>query len=229
MLLNIETSTSICSVALSEGEKLLFSVEDTQGQNHAALLSVFVEKALEFGKQTGGKIDAIAASAGPGSYTGLRIGVSTAKGLCFGFDVPLIAIDTLQVINAAAKRKIDVFEKNALLCPMIDARRAEVFCALYRNDGTVFGEIRAEIITENSFADILENNIIYFFGNGSNKCVPLLQHHNCRFIDNVFPLAENMITLANEKFQQKQFADAAYFEPFYLKEFQATKAKKILL
>lgn len=227
MLLNIETSTGICSVALSRGEKLFFSVSDTQGQNHAALLSVFVQKALDFAKDAGDKIDAVAVSAGPGSYTGLRIGVSTAKGLCFGFDVPLIAIDTMRIMNAAAKKFIDITEKNILLCPTIDARRMEVFYALYGNDETVFCETQTEIITETSFADVLENNIIYFYGTGANKCKLLLQHKNCRFIDNIFPLADNMTVLANRKFQQKQFADTAYFEPFYLKEFQATKAKKI--
>jgi len=228
MLLHIETSTSVCSVALSEQERLLFSIADVQGQNHAALLSVFVEKALSFAKNAEKKIEAIAISAGPGSYTGLRIGVATAKGLCFGFDIPLIAVDTLQIMNVCAKQQIENNEENILLCPMIDARRAEVFCALYKYDGTVFQQVKAEIITETSFSDILENKIIYFFGNGAQKCKSLLNHPNCRFIENIFPLAKNMILLANEKLQQKEFADLAYFEPFYLKEFQATKAKTIL-
>jgi len=236
MLLNIETSTAVCSVALSQGEKLLFNISDMQGQNHAALLSEFVQKALDFVKNANGKIDAIAVSGGPGSYTGLRIGVSTAKGLCFGFGIPMIAVDSLKVLVSALKNSKENFNNennffgsnhSVLFCPMIDARRMEVFCALYRYDGTIFREVRAEIITEKSFADVLENNIIYFFGNGAQKCKSVLQHPNCRFIDNIFPLAENMISLANEKFITCQFADTAYFEPFYLKEFQATKPKKI--
>ena len=227
MLLNIETTTDFCSVSLSDSDKVLLNVADSQGQNHASLLSVFVQQALNYAKSEGRKIDAIAVSAGPGSYTGLRIGVSTAKGLCFGFNIPLIAIETLQIMNVTAMQNIDKSDENILLCPMIDARRMEVFCALYKSDGTIFNEIKAEIITENSFADVLKNNIIYFIGTGANKCKPLLQHQNCRFIDNIFPLAENMISLSNEKFQQKIFEDITYFEPFYLKEFQATKAKKM--
>lgn len=225
MLLNIDTSTDYCSVALNDGDQLLFNISDTQVRNHASLLSIFVQKALDFAKSNCAKIDAIAVSAGPGSYTGLRIGVSTAKGLCFGLNIPLISIDTLQIINISAKSKINTAYENILLCPMIDARRMEVFCALYKYDGTIFSEIKAEIITENSFADIVKNHTIYFFGTGADKCKTLLHHHNYRFIDNIYPLAENMISLSNRKFQQKTFEDIAYFEPYYLKEFQATKAK----
>ncbi|MCL2596166.1 MAG: tRNA (adenosine(37)-N6)-threonylcarbamoyltransferase complex dimerization subunit type 1 TsaB [Paludibacter sp.] len=225
MLLNIETSTDFCSVALNNNDKLLFSTADERGQNHASLLSDFVQKALNFAKSNGEKIDAIAVSAGPGSYTGLRIGIATAKGLCFGLNVPMIAVDTLQIMNNATKGEIDSTDKNILLCPMIDARRMEVYCALYNFDKTIIGEIKAEIITENSFAEVLKDHTIYFFGTGIEKCKTVLKHSNCRYIECIFPFAENMISLSYGKFQQKIFEDIAYFEPFYLKEFQATKAK----
>ncbi|MDD4970637.1 MAG: tRNA (adenosine(37)-N6)-threonylcarbamoyltransferase complex dimerization subunit type 1 TsaB [Paludibacter sp.] len=221
IILNIETSTNVCSVALSEDSACLFSKSNADGMNHAALLSVFIAEALEVLKSEDKKLDAIAVSSGPGSYTGLRIGVSTAKGLCYGYGIPLIAVSTLEVLTVQALNLAE--EKgNALFCPMIDARRMEVYAAFYNAEGVIQREIAADIIDPESYAGILEKQPVYFFGNGANKCKTTLTHSNARFIDNLVPLAINMIPFAEHAFTEKQFVDTAYFEPFYLKEFQTT-------
>jgi tRNA threonylcarbamoyladenosine biosynthesis protein TsaB len=225
MILHIETSTNVCSVALSEGSTVVFNIADERGQNHAALLSTFIGEALQVLKAQGKKLDAVAVSAGPGSYTGLRIGVSTAKSLCFGYNIPLIAVDTLQVMVIQAIKKVEKSDENALFCAMIDARRMEVYHALYQEDGAIFSAAQATIIDENSFADLLKVTKMHFFGNGADKCKAVLTHPNAHFLENIAPLAENMLTLANQKFMAKDFVDTAYFEPFYLKEFQATVPK----
>lgn len=226
IILHIETSTNVCSVALSEGESCLFSISNSEGLNHAALLSSFIEKALnQLGSR---KPDAVAVSSGPGSYTGLRIGVSTAKGLCFGYGIPLIAVDTLRIMSIPAIKKVNNAPENALFCPMIDARRMEVYDALFQKDGTMVQEVKADIIDENSFADLLQSHTVYFLGNGAEKCKSVLTHPNAHFIENIYPLAENMIELANKAFESNKFVDTAYYEPFYLKEFQATTPKKVI-
>lgn len=224
IILHIETSTNVCSVALSENGTCLFSKSNAEGMNHAALLSVFIAEALEVLKSTGKHPDAVAVSSGPGSYTGLRIGVSTAKGLCYGYEIPLIAISTLEVLTAQALQVTKNVE-NALFCPMIDARRMEVYAAFYDAKGSIKREISADIITSDSYADILASQPVYFFGNGADKCKTTLIHSNARFIDNLVPLAENMISFAEQAFSEKKFVDVAYFEPFYLKEFQTTAPK----
>jgi len=224
IILHIETSTNICSIAVSENGQCLFSKSDSEGMNHAALLSVFIAEAMEFLKSTSKKPDAVAVSSGPGSYTGLRIGVSTAKGLCYGLDIPLIAVSTLEVLTAYALQ-ITETTANSLFCPMIDARRMEVYAAIYNQEGIIQREISADIIDENSYSEILESHIVYFFGNGAEKCKTTLTHPNARFIDGMYPLAENMIVLAEKAYNEKKFVDVAYFEPFYLKEFYTTAAK----
>ena len=224
IILHIETSTNICSIAVSENGQCLFSKSDSEGMNHAALLSVFIAEAMEFLKSTSKKPDAVAVSSGPGSYTGLRIGVSTAKGLCYGLDIPLIAVSTLEVLTANALQITDT-ATNSLFCPMIDARRMEVYAAIYNQEGIIQREISADIIDENSYSEILESHIVYFFGNGAEKCKATLTHPNARFIDGMYPLAENMIVLAEKAYNEKKFVDVAYFEPFYLKEFYTTAAK----
>jgi tRNA threonylcarbamoyladenosine biosynthesis protein TsaB len=224
LILHIETSTNICSIAVSENGQCLFSKSDSEGMNHAALLSVFIAEAMEFLKSTSKKPDAVAVSSGPGSYTGLRIGVSTAKGLCYGLDIPLIAVSTLEVLTANALQ-ITETTANSLFCPMIDARRMEVYAAIYNQEGIIQREISADIIDENSYNEILESHIVYFFGNGAEKCKATLTHVNARFIDGMYPLAENMIVLAEKAYNEKKFVDVAYFEPFYLKEFYTTAAK----
>ena len=229
ILLHIETSTNVCSVALSEDITCLFFKSNADGMNHAALLSVFIAEAMEVLKSTDKKLDAVAVSSGPGSYTGLRIGVSTAKGLCYGYGIPLISVSTLEVLTVQALLLVPD-KDNALFCPMIDARRMEVYAAFYNGQGVLQREISADIITPDSYAEQLENNPVYFFGNGADKCKSTLTHPNARFIDQLVPLAENMIAFGVKAFTEKQFADTAYFEPFYLKEFQTTaKSPKKLI
>jgi len=226
IILHIETSTNVCSIALSNNETCILSKSNADGMNHAALLSVFIAEALEVLNVAGKKLDAVAVSSGPGSYTGLRIGVSTAKGLCYGLEIPLIAVSTLEILTAQALNKIENKE-NALFCPMIDARRMEVYSAFYNSKGEIKREISADIITSDSYAELLAAQPVYFFGNGSEKCRSTLIHPNARFIDNMFPLAENMIQFIMKAFEEKKFVDVAYFEPFYLKEFQTTTPKKL--
>lgn len=224
LILHIETSTNVCSVAVSENGKCVFSKLNDEGQNHAALLSLFIADAMKSIATKSQKLDAVAVSSGPGSYTGLRIGVSTAKGLCYGFGIPLIAVSTLEVLTAHATETVGKIE-NALFCPMIDARRMEVYAAFYNSVGDIQREIAADIIDENSYAEMLKQQVIYFFGNGADKLKTTLTHANVRFIDQLFPNAENMIALAEKAFQEQKFVDVAYFEPFYLKEFQTTAPK----
>jgi len=221
IILHIETSTNVCSVALSENATCLFSTSNADGMNHAALLSGFIAEALEALKPMNKKLDAIAVSSGPGSYTGLRIGVSTAKGLCYGYGIPLIAVSTLEVLTVQALQLAEDKE-NALFCPMIDARRMEVYAAFYNGDGAIQREISADIIDADSYAEILAVQPVYFFGNGADKCKATLTHPNARFLDHLVPLAVNMIPFAERAFIEKHFVDTAYFEPFYLKEFQTT-------
>jgi tRNA threonylcarbamoyladenosine biosynthesis protein TsaB len=225
IILNIETSTNVCSIAINEGPNLLFKASDTDGMNHAALLSVFIEQGMDLLKSMNKQLDAVSVSSGPGSYTGLRIGVSTAKGLCYGLDIPLISISTLEVLTAQAL-KIESVERTALFCPMIDARRMEVYAALYNSKGEIQREIAPDIIDETSYSNFLEKQTVYFFGNGADKCKTTLSHPSAKFIDNLIPLAENMISFSNPKYEQKEFVDLAYFEPFYLKEFQTTTPKQ---
>lgn len=227
LILHIETSTSVCSVALSENGVCLLQKINAEGQNHAKLLSLFIDEILTLVKKEGKKIDAVSISQGPGSYTGLRIGTATAKGLCYGMDIPLIAIDTLQIMAHGAMRTEQIPE-NALLCPMIDARRMEVYNAFYTAKLERVGNVEATIVDENTFADQLQANAIYFCGNGADKCQHIILHENARFVAGINPEAIDMIALAEAKYAAKDFADIAYFDPFYLKEFQATVSKKNL-
>jgi len=226
ILLHIETSTNVCSVALSKSGTCIFSKSNADGMNHAALLSVFIAEALEVLKSQGKSLNAVAVSSGPGSYTGLRIGVSTAKGLCYGLDIPLIAVSTLEVLAAEALKSFEGNE-NVLFCPMIDARRMEVYSAFYDSKLNLKREISADIIDSDSYSEILSTQPVYFFGNGAEKCKTTLTHSNARFIENLVPLATNMISLAEKAYSEQKFVDTAYFEPFYLKEFQTTTAKPI--
>jgi len=216
-ILNIETATKNCSVALSkDGETLLCKEIAEQGYSHAEKLHVFIEDIL---KETGinfQQIKAVAISKGPGSYTGLRIGVSTAKGLCYALGVPLISVDTLQVL---AKQ---VSVANGLIVPMIDARRMEVYSAVFDSNHTKIMEVQAEVLTENSYADIAEN--IYFIGDCQEKCQTVLTKDTFTFLPEiVYPSAKEMSALSFEKFTKKDFEDVAYFEPFYLKDFMLPK------
>lgn len=223
-ILHIETSTNVCSVAVSTNGKCLFSLSDNLGQNHASLLSPFIQKAVEEIKNKNLKIDAIAVSSGPGSYTGLRIGVSTAKGLCYGYGIPLLAISTLEILCIEALKNAKIND-NVLLCPMIDARRMEVYTAVYSKELNVVTPVSAMIVDESAFADLLEKQPVYFFGNGAEKCKTVLTHPNAFFIGGIEPMAESMISIAEKYYTEKKFVDVAYYEPFYLKEFQVTTPK----
>ncbi|MCC8155567.1 MAG: tRNA (adenosine(37)-N6)-threonylcarbamoyltransferase complex dimerization subunit type 1 TsaB [Tannerellaceae bacterium] len=227
-IIHIETSTNVCSVALSVDNKVLFEKVSFEGPSHAALAGVFVEEAIRCLKEKNLKPDAIAVSGGPGSYTGLRIGVSLAKGLCFGYDIPLIPIHTLEIITSQAICE-NKSNPDYLYCPMLDARRMEVYSALYDVNLQPVRQTEAEIIDETSYAELLSGQKICFFGNGAEKCKPVITSPNALFIDKVVPLATNMVELAEKAFQKKQFADTAYYDPFYLKDFVATVAKNKVL
>ncbi len=224
-ILNIETSTSVCSVAITHNGEPIVTRMNADGHNHAKLLPLFIEEILAECKAKGLQIDAVALSQGPGSYTGLRIGTATAKGLCYGLNVPLLPIDTLQVICAAAQAQNKQQMADAFMIPMIDARRMEVYCALYDAQGKRQTEVEAKIIDAHAFADILADHRIAFFGDGAAKCQGVITHPNALFIDNIVPLASCMGALAEAAYQAQQFADVAYFDPFYLKEYQAVVSK----
>jgi tRNA threonylcarbamoyladenosine biosynthesis protein TsaB len=251
-ILNIETSTTVCSVALVNGQELIYNKVETDNPSHAALVGVFTSEALKEMKSKGLKLDAVAVSCGPGSYTGLRIGVSFAKGLCFGEDIPLIAIPTLRVMAEGAKAALaeeGIQSPDALLCPMIDARRMEVYAALYKQDGTEVRGAAADILEdENPYAEYLEKGEVFFFGNGMDKCKTRVANGTilfidgdpgfcgteviggtARFIDGINPLAQYMAPLAQAAYERGEFENVAYYEPFYLKEFQATVAKNKVL
>lgn len=223
-ILHIETSTDVCSVALSEDGAILFTKEDFDGPQHAVTLGVFIDEVLSMADSHAKPIDAVALSCGPGSYTGLRIGASMAKGICYGRNLPLIALPTLKVMSVPILL-MDEFPEDALLCPMIDARRMEVYAAIYDRALNPVKEVSADIITADSYAEYLREHPVYFFGNGAAKCKEVITHQNARFIDGIQPLARWMFPLADRAFLDGTFQDVAYFEPFYLKEFVATVAK----
>ena len=227
-ILHIETSTAVCSVAVSQDTDVIFKKEEFKGPSHAVLLGVFVDEALSFIDSHGIPLDAVAVSCGPGSYTGLRIGVSMAKGVCYGRSVPMIAIPTLKVLCVPVLLHQDIPE-DALLCPMIDARRMEVYSAIYSKGLEEKKGISADVIDENSYKEFLDKHPVYFFGDGAEKCKSKIKHPNAHYIDNIDPLASAMMPLAEKSFWIEDFVDVAYFEPFYLKEFVATKPKKNLL
>ena len=227
-ILHIETSTSACSVAVSEDGQNVFTKEDLKGPSHAVSLGVFVDEALSFADSHAMPLDAVAVSCGPGSYTGLRIGVSMAKGICYGRDLPLIGIPTLKVQCVPVLLYHDELPEDALLCPMIDARRMEVYAAIYDRALKTVRDISADIIDETSYTEFLVKQPVYFFGDGAAKCKTKITHPNARFIDDIRPLASMMCPLAEKAIAENDFKDVAYFEPFYLKEFVASKPKKLL-
>ncbi len=227
-ILNIETSTNVCSVAVSQDGSCIFNKEDHEGPNHAVILGVFVQEALSFIDSHAIPLDAVAVSCGPGSYTGLRIGLSMAKGICYGRDVKLIAIPTLELMCVPLLLGEKINEENALLCPMIDARRMEVYSQFFDRALKEVRSINADIVENNTYDDILSQQPVYFFGNGAEKCHEVLTHHNAHIIEGIVPLAKNMYPLAEKRMANEQFEDVAYFVPFYLKDFVAKEAKKLL-
>lgn len=221
-ILSIETATNVCSVALHQNAELLGHQELFVEKSHSRLLTVVIDELISHCGMSLKDLDAIAVSEGPGSYTGLRIGVSTAKGLCYSLGIPLLGVSTLE----ALLRSVQPFISNSsLLCPMIDARRMEVYCLLANEKGEVIEPVHAEIIDENSFKDQLEDKKIVFFGNGSDKCQQVIASPNASYVDSVTPNAKNIGKIAADKYLNQEFVDLAYFEPFYLKDFRPTQPK----
>ena len=226
-ILHIETSTDVCSVAVSEDSQVIFQQEDHSGPNHAERLGTMVDEALSFTDNHAIPFDAVAVSGGPGSYTGLRIGVSMAKGICYGRDLKLIAVPTLELLCVPVLLR-EIPEEDALLCPMLDARRMEVYAGIYDRALRPVREIRADIVTAETYKDYLDAHPIHFFGNGAGKCMDTISHPNAHLIEGIEPLAKWMQPLAERRFLNEQFEDVAYYVPFYLKDFVAKKAKDLL-
>ncbi len=230
IILNIETSTEVCSVALSENDKLIFLKENLIANMHATALTILIQDTLKATQIDIKKIAAIAVSQGPGSYTGLRIGVSTAKGLAYGLNIPLIAVNPMHALTHGAIQTIDYeLYSNDLFIPMLDARRMEVYSAIYDKDFNEIQPVQADILTPDSFGNLLQSRRCFFFGNGAGKFMELLKNDNAYFIDNIYTSSANMCRFAYQHFVQKNFVDVAYFEPFYLKDFVATISNKQLL
>jgi tRNA threonylcarbamoyladenosine biosynthesis protein TsaB len=236
LILNIETATTVCSVALAKDGELICLKEINNGYTHAENLTVFIEELVKEANIKFADLDAIAVSKGPGSYTGLRIGVSTAKGLCYALGKPLVAVQTLKSIifqYKSSKFKVQSSKSNVetslnpLFCPMLDARRMEVYCALYDVELSEISPVEAKVIDENSFEEYLKKTSIYFFGDGAAKCREKIgSNANAVFIDNVVPSAAAMISFSEAAFNTGEFEDVAYFEPYYLKDFVAGPKKK---
>jgi len=228
-LLLIESGTNVCSIAIAIDEKIAGLKESADEKAHAAQLTVFIDQLV---KETGLSImqlDAVVISKGPGSYTGLRIGVSVAKGICYAAEKPLISISSLDSMTHGASMLFkSAVEKNGIdyLCPMIDARRMEVYTALYDSHLNRASQVEALIIDDSSFKERLQTNKILFFGNGASKCKKIINHPNAFFIDDFSPSAQYMVPLAMNAFANQAFEDVAYFEPYYLKDFVATKSQK---
>lgn len=229
LILNIESSTEVCSVALAKDGELICHSEQITGSRHSELLTVFIESVFREAGFEPFQTDAVAVGKGPGSYTGLRIGVSAAKGICYAIDKPLIAISTLEAMADHAFNHSDLFGiengSDYLFCPMIDARRMEVYCALYNSRGECVEPVSARIIDKESFGHLLRSGIICFFGNGAEKCKNHLNHPNALFLGPEKASARFMCKLADKRYNNNQFEDVAYFEPFYLKDFVATVSK----
>ena len=229
-ILNIETSTDVCSVALTSEGQVLDHRENYDGQTHATMLSQYVKEMLDYARSREMKPDAIAVSIGPGSYTGLRIGLSEAKGLAFGLNVPLIGVNTLQLMAVSTMFNHFIDEENVLYVPMIDARRMEVYTAAYAPSLEAVLEPQAMILDEHSFDALLDKgHTLILMGNGSDKARQVLTRDGVRFVDGVKPVAVDMMALAEKAYREQAFIDVAYSTPLYLKEFQAIKPKNPVL
>ena len=226
-ILHIETSTDVCSVAVSEDGQVIFDQEDHSGPNHAERLGTMVDEALSFTDSHAIPFDAVAVSCGPGSYTGLRIGVSMAKGVCYGRNLKLIAVPTLELLCVPILLR-EIPEEDALLCPMLDARRMEVYAGIYDRSLKPVRPIQADIVEGDTYKAYLDEHPVYFFGNGAQKCQDAIRHLNAHFIEDINPIAKWMQPLAEKRFLNEQFEDVAYFVPFYLKDFVAKKPKDLL-
>ena len=236
-ILHIETSSNVCSVAVSENGQCIFEQQERGDRGAGAEhLGTMVDEALSFTDNHAIPFDAVAVSCGPGSYTGLRIGVSMAKGICYGRDLKLIAVPTLELLCVPVLlREItspnvsqESEDVSPLLCPMLDARRMEVYAALYDRSLKTVREVGADVVSAETYKPWLDERPVYFFGNGAMKCKDVIRHPNAHFIDGIEPLAKWMQPLAEKRFLMEQFEDVAYFVPFYLKDFVAIKSKPLL-
>ena len=232
LILGIETGTDICSVSLSRGDELVALRESEGGQDHARKLALYIDEILRSNECGPDELDAVAVGKGPGSYTGLRIGVSTAKGLCYGLGIPLIAVGSLDALAWVAAEDyeagiLDIEDwDRALLCPMIDARRMEVYAQVFSHMVKPLSEVAAEVVTTESFAEYIRaDREFVIFGNGAAKCVDVLPREGVKFVE-VTPSARGLVKPAFEAFNAARFEDIAYFEPFYLKDFVVTTSKK---
>ena len=220
-ILNIETSTTNCSVSLSnKGETLVLKEDYGNGYSHAEKLHVYIEEVLNEANITASHLDAIAVSKGPGSYTGLRIGVSAAKGLAYALEKPLISVSTLEALAYQIKAE------SGVIIPMLDARRLEVYSAIFDASYNLVRAIEAQILDESAFEKELVSGNVYFVGDGVEKTEKLINHQNAVFIENKLPSADQMSLLSFEKYKKSDIEDVAYFEPYYLKDFVAIKSKK---
>ena len=227
-ILNIETSTDVCSVAISDSGQVIFNKEDHSGPNHAVKLGVYVDEALDFLDSHGLPLEAVAVSCGPGSYTGLRIGVSMAKGICYGRGVKLIAVPTLELMAVPVLLGEHPEEEDALIVPMLDARRMEVYAEVLDRALKVVRPIQADIVDADTYKEYLDQHHVYFFGNGAAKCMETIKHPNAHLVEGIEPLAKNMAPLAEKRFAEGKFEDVAYFVPHYLKDFVSKKPKSLL-
>ena len=222
IILHLETATTNCSVSISKDDQIVVLKENNAASySHSEQLHVFIKEALKEASLSFSDLDAVAISKGPGSYTGLRIGVSAAKGICFSLDIPLISIPTLQ----SMARQVDL-KPGELVIPALDARRMEVYSCVYNNNYQEVRKTRAEIINEESFVEYLGENEVYVVGSGAEKCRGVLQHPNFVFNESVVPSAKDMASITLQKYETGQFEDVAYFEPYYLKDFVLQQKKK---
>ncbi len=225
-ILNIETSTDVCSVAMSDDGACIYHAEDFEGRNHAQKLGGYVDAALSFADSHAIPLDAVAVSSGPGSYTGLRIGVSMAKGICYGLGVPLLGVPTLELLCVPVLLGRRELEEDALLCPMVDARRMEVYAAVYDRALRPVRETQADVVDNDTYREYLDRGPVYFFGPGAGKCMDAINHPNAHLLEGIQPLAKYMFPLAEKRIALGQTEDVAYFTPFYLKDFVAKKSEK---
>jgi tRNA threonylcarbamoyladenosine biosynthesis protein TsaB len=223
LILSLDTSTPVCSAALHQDGGLIITSEIHEKQAHGARLAPLIRNLFDASGRAQNDLDAVAVTSGPGSYTGLRIGTSTAKGLCFALNTPLIACDTLTLLASQVRH---IALSDTLLCPMLDARRMEVYCAVFDSNLHIISPIESLVVDDKSFSKLLEKNQILFFGDGAAKCRNVLQHPNVRFLDDIVPTAASLGGIAWEKFQRHQFEDLVHFEPMYLKEFLIKKSTK---
>jgi len=229
-ILHIETSTALCSVAVSEDSHVIYHEEERTDQKGASAerLGSMVDEAMSFTDSHAIPFDAVAVSCGPGSYTGLRIGVSMAKGICFGRDLKLIAVPTLELLCVPVLLRDPDMADDTLLCPMLDARRMEVYAGLYDRALRPVRAVQADVVDADTYRQWLDEHPVCFFGPGAGKCMPTINHPNARYIEGVEPVARWMQPLAERRLLNGQTEDVAYFEPFYLKDYVAKMPKKLL-